>query len=361
MRGVARAVAVIAVLLARVARGDARVDSLVPTFSWEGVWRQGTSQPVEIVGKYTIRNNGDENVDLAGLALTLRFPGDVVVTSEDGEYSTNARARDWIFVCFWTFVEGSNDGSNACPNIDFVVKNDGTLEVRFIESVVLCPGCTLRGDSQHKSFVLKHSSYFGVVRDAADFLEIVGVDAYVDVPPPPPPKRAVCFPSDVDFSFRVMPYPSRFDDDESEGDGDGDAPPFGTAGYDAFIRVFLDVRNRQSVPFTMDDIVIRLPFDWSIKPSPDDAKIRQDPDDFFLRCHGETSRLCDFARFSRTEDAVEVTFAPGFSLCPGCAVRGSGPQGAAFELYSPFLFPLDVDSVRGASAFCGRPSDDDDA
>tara|TARA_B100001758_G_C18351438_1_gene580122 strand:- start:913 stop:1389 length:477 start_codon:yes stop_codon:yes gene_type:complete len=158
-----------------------------------------------------------------------------------------------------------------------------------------------------------------------------------------------------------MPYPSRFDDDESEGDGDGDAPPFGTAGYDAFIRVFLDVRNRQSVPFTMDDIVIRLPFDWSIKPSPDDAKIRQDPDDFFLRCHGETSRLCDFARFSRTEDAVEVTFAPGFSLCPGCTVRGSGPQGAAFELYSPFLFPLDVDSVRGASAFCGRPSDDDDA
>ena len=190
-------------LLTRVARGDARVDSLVPTFSWEGVWRQGTSQPVEIVGKYTIRNNGDENVDLAGLALTLRFPGDVVVTSEDGEYSTNARARDWIFVCFWTFVEGSNDGSNACPNIDFVVKNDGTLEVRFIESVVLCPGCTLRGDSQHKSFVLKHSSYFGVVRDAADFLEIVGVDAYVDVPAPPPPKRAVCFPSDVDFSFRV--------------------------------------------------------------------------------------------------------------------------------------------------------------
>lgn len=360
MRGVARAVAVIAVLLTRVARGDARVDSLVPTFSWEGVWRQGTSQPVEIVGKYTIRNNGDENVDLAGLALTLRFSGDVVVTSEDGEYSTNARARDWIFVCFWTFVEGSNDGSNACPNIDFIVKNDGTLEVRFIESVVLCPGCTLRGDSQHKSFVLKHSSYFGVVRDAADFLEIVGVDAYVDVPPPPPPKRAVCFPSDVDFSFRVMPYPSRFDDDESEGDGDGDAPPFGTAGYDAFIRVFLDVRNRQSVPFTMDNIVIRLPFDWSIKPSPDDAKIRQDPDDFFLRCHGETSRLCDFARFSRTEDAVEVTFAPGFSLCPGCAVRGSGPQGAAFELYSPFLFPLDVDSVRGASAFCGRPSDDDD-
>jgi hypothetical protein len=358
MRGIARALAAlaaIAVVLASVARGDARVDALVPTFSWESVWRAGTSQPVEIIGKYTIRNAADEDVDLAGLALVLRFPGDVVVTSDDGGYSTNAKAlaKDWTFVCLWTFVEGSSDGSNACSNIDFVVKDDGTLEVRFIDAVVLCPGCTLRGDSQYKSFVLKHSSYFGVVRDADDFMEIAGIDAFDDVPPPPPPKRTVCFPNEVDFSFRVASYPSRFDD---AGDS---PPPFGTAGYDAFVRVFLDVRNRQSVPFTMDDVVIRLPFDWSIKPSPDEAKIRQDPDDFFLRCHGANSLLCDYARFSRAEDAVEVAFAPGFALCPGCAVRGSGPQGAAFELYSPFLFPIDVDSVRGANAFCRRGTDDD--
>ena len=129
----------IAVLLTRVARGDARVDSLARDVFVGRRWAPGNALQQVETPKYTIRNNGDENVDLAGLALTLRFSGDVVVTSEDGEYSTNARARDWIFVCFWTFVEGSNDGSNACPNIDFIVKNDGTLEVRFIESVVLCP------------------------------------------------------------------------------------------------------------------------------------------------------------------------------------------------------------------------------
>ena len=147
-------------------------------------------------------------------------------------------------------------------------------------------------------------------------------------------------------------YPSRFAADDESASSDDAVVPLGTAGFDAFLRVFLDVRNRQSFDYDMSSVVIVVPFDWKISPSESSGKIQQTPDDFFARCHGQGTTLCDVAYVLKESSGFQIRFNPGFTLCPGCSLRGKGPQGAAFELYSPFLFPLDIESVRGASAFC---------
>lgn len=334
------------------ARADLTTES-----TFERVERDGTEGKVELVelkGKYTIRNDGANDVNLAGQALMLRFPGYVRVKNDDDPAQstlTRALPRDWIFECFWSYVEGRYNGTNVCPSIDFVVSSN-VVEVRFVNTLILCPGCTLRGDSSYTSFVLKHRAYFPIFENG-DMLKSMGMRTFFDAPPPPPPRgRRVCFPREVDFSFKVSSYPSRFAADDESASSDDAVVPLGTAGFDAFLRVFLDVRNRQSIDYDMSSVVIDVPFDWKISPSESSGKIQQTPDDFFARCHGQGTTLCDVAYVLKETSGFQIRFNPGFTLCPGCSLRGKGPQGAAFELYSPFLFPLDIESVRGASAFC---------
>ena len=191
----------------------ARAD-LKTTSAFERVEREGAI--VELKGKYTIRNDGANDVNLAGQALMLRFPGYVRVRNDDDpEQSTVTRAlpRDWIVECFWSYVEGRYNGTNVCPSIDFVVSSNA-VEVRFVNTLILCPGCTLRGDSSYTSFVLKHRAYFPIFDNGFEMLESMGVHDFFDAPPPPPPTRRtrVCFPREVDFSFKVSSYPSRFDE-----------------------------------------------------------------------------------------------------------------------------------------------------
>jgi hypothetical protein len=332
----------------------ARAD-LKTTSAFERVERE--KELVELKAKYTIRNDGANDVNLAGQALMLRFPGYVRVRNDDDpEQSTVTRAlpRDWIVECFWSYVEGRYNGTNVCPSIDFVVSSNA-VEVRFVNTLILCPGCTLRGDSSYTSFVLKHRAYFPIFDNGFEMLESMGVHDFFDAPPPPPPTRRtrVCFPREVDFSFKVSSYPSRFDESRRVSTASEDAVvPLGTAGFDAFLRVFLDVRNRQSIDFDMSSVVIDVPFDWKISPSESSGKIQQTPDDFFARCHGQGTTLCDVTYVLKESSGFQIRFTPGFALCPGCSLRGKGPQGAAYELYSPFLFPLDIESVRGAAAFC---------
>jgi hypothetical protein len=134
-----------------------------------------------------------------------------------------------------------------------------------------------------------------------------------------------------------------------------DAPPtvgLGQPGYDAFLRVQLDIKNRGSVDYDMSDVVINLPFDFKINPEVGEDGIAQDPGHFFTRCHGV---VCDYSEMvvSPARDAFQIRFRDGFSLCPGCRLRGSGlDDDVAYEIYSPFLFPLNIESVRGASAYC---------
>ena len=102
----------------------------------------------------------------------------------------------------------------------------------------------------------------------------------------------------------------------------------------------------------MSNVVITFPFDWSIVPDEKRGQVQQTPDDFFIRCHGSGTSLCDVTEVERSRDGFAIRFKNGFALCPGCSLRGSGPQRCAFEVYSPFLFPVDIESVRGASAAC---------
>ena len=128
-------------------------------------------------GKYTIRNDGANDVNLAGQALMLRFPGYVRVKNDDDPAQstvTRALPRDWIFECFWSYVEGRYNGTNVCPSIDFVVSSNA-VEVRFVNTLILCPGCTLRGDSSYTSFVLKHRAYFPIFDNGFEMLESMGV------------------------------------------------------------------------------------------------------------------------------------------------------------------------------------------
>ena len=143
------------------ARADLTTES-----TFERVERDGTEgkELVELKGQYTIRNDGANDVNLAGQALMLRFPGYVRVKNDDDPAQstlTRALPRDWIFECFWSYVEGRYNGTNVCPSIDFVVSSN-VVEVRFVNTLILCPGCTLRGDSSYTSFVLKHRAYFPI-------------------------------------------------------------------------------------------------------------------------------------------------------------------------------------------------------
>jgi len=341
-------------LLCFVARARASRTDLTTTSAFDRVERDG--ELVEMKGRYTIKNEGADDVNLAGRALMLRFPGYVRVKNDDDPSKstvTKASPRDWNVECFWSYVEGRYNGTNVCPSIEFVVTPRGALEIRFVNTLILCPGCTLRGDSSYTSFALKHRAYFPIFEDGFAMLESMGVEEFVDTPPPPRPR--VCFPREVDFSFRVTSYPSRFNDDSSRVSTASDAvavAPLGTAGFDAFFRLFFNIRNRQSIDYDMSTVVIDVPFDWKIIPSENSAPIQQTPDDFFARCHGRGTSLCDVTYALKRPSGFQIRFTPGFALCPGCSLRGQGPQGAAYELYSPFLFPLDIASVRGASAFC---------
>ena len=113
------------------ARADLTTES-----TFERVERDGTEgkSVVELKGKYKIRNDGANDVNLAGQALMLRFPGYVRVKNDDDPAQstlTRALPRDWIFECFWSYVEGRYNGTNVCPSIDFVVSSN-VVEVRFV-------------------------------------------------------------------------------------------------------------------------------------------------------------------------------------------------------------------------------------
>ncbi|CEF99470.1 unnamed product [Ostreococcus tauri] len=327
----------------------AEPNALETEFSFDEVQRN--DDVVELRGKYEIRNADANEVDLVGLALKFRFPGTVDVRADDGSVTkSKALPSDWRASCFWSYVEGRYNGTNVCPSITFAVTSQ-ELEVRFVNSIKLCPGCVLRGDGSRTSFAVKHVKYLPFARGVAP-LELRGIEQFVDGPPTPArPVFRVCFPKDVDFSFRVSSYPSRQDDVASSSQKTA-IMPLGTAGYDAFLRVFIDVTNRQAEDYDMSNVVITFPFDWSIVPDEKRGKVQQTPDDFFIRCHGSGSSLCDVTEVERSRDGFAIRFKNGFALCPGCSLRGSGPQRCAFEVYSPFLFPVDIESVRGASAAC---------
>ena len=319
------------------------VGALVPTFSYE-VRRNGQ----EIVGRYAITNTGPSDVDLKGLALKVKFPGLVLVQHDDGSASSTAKAlaSDWQVSCYWTYIEGV--GTNVCQLIEFVT-TARDFEARFLDSIKLCPGCRLRGDSSQTSFVLRHSKSFPIVLKD-DAFELIGVEPFTNAPPPPS-RPKVCLPPDLDFAISAATYPSR--DGESE-DGGALSPPLGTAGYDAFLRIFINLRNRASVDYDMSDVVIRFPFDWTIVPDPVRGKVQRAREEFVERCYGSGTALCDVSYIERYEDGFAIRFRDGFALCPGCSLRGTGHQGCAYELSSPFLFPLDGDSLRDASAACER-------
>ena len=323
--------------------------SVVAASDAEIVWRDGT--PREIFGKYTIRNDGATDIDLEGQALSLRFPGYVKINGDDAvESVTRARASDWTIGCLWSYVEGRYNGTNVCPSIEFVVNPAGVLEVRFIHSVKLCPGCVLRGDSSYRNFQIKHKRYLQIAVDNEfQMLETIGVGPYFDLPEPEPTHKTVCFPRELDFSFSIAPFPSRFEDDEPHAEI---APhPLGTPGYDSFLRLKIDMRNRQSIDYDLSDVVIKIPFDWTIVPSPE-VRMRETPDSFVTKCHGGDTSLCVLSRIDSTSEGYEIRFLPGSSLCPGCSLAGRGPEDTAYEIYNVFLFPLDVDSTGGASAYC---------
>jgi len=315
----------------------------------EIVWRDGT--PREIFGKYTLTNDGTTEIDLEGQALSLRFPGYVKIIGDDGvESLTRARTSDWTVGCLWSYVEGRYNGTNVCASIEFVVNPAGVLEVRFIHSVKLCPGCVLRGDSSYRNFQVKHKRYLQIaLDDEFRVLEPIGVGPYFDLPEPEPMRKTVCFPRELDFSFSIAPFPSRFEDAEPHAEI---APhPLGTPGYDSFLRLKLDMRNRQSIDYDLSDVVIKIPFDWTIVPSPE-VRMRQTPDSFVTRCHGGDTSLCVLSSVKSTSEGYEIRFAPGSSLCPGCSLAGRGPEDTAYEIYNVFLFPLDVDATAGAYAYC---------
>lgn len=307
--------------------------------TYEGVWRD--RRVVELIAKLAITNDGTTEANLEGKMLRLRFPGMVYIDAE-----TKAFPSDWdVSVCYWSFVRGRYNGTNVCPGIERRVTADA-LEVRFLTSLKLCPGCVLRGDSEGRSFVVKHLKYHAIMDDGA-LLEplgpVVPISTVVDAPMPR--KRTVCFPADIDFSFKVKSYPSRVD-------AMTPAVQLGSPGYDAFLRIQIDVENRGSVGYDMSDVVINLPFDFKIFPNVGEDGIAQDPEQFFTRCHGQ---VCDYSALSISpaRDAFQIRFRDGFALCPGCRLRGSGlGDDIAYEIYSPFLFPLNIESVRGASAYC---------
>ena len=317
--------------------------ALVPTFSYD-VRRNGQ----EIIGRYDIVNTGPTDVDLQGLALKVQFPGLVLVKSDDGSTAFMAKALpiDWQATCYWTYVEGT--GTNVCSSIQFVTTAKD-FQVRFVDSINLCPGCRIRGDSSLTSFSLRHSKYFPVVFEG-DAFKLIGVEPFTSAPPPPS-RPKVCLPPDLDFSISASTYPSR--DDNSE-DGGELSLPLGTAGYDAFLRIFINLQNRASVDYDMSDVVIRFPFDWTIVPDPVQGKVQRTREEFVERCHGSGSVLCDVSYMERYEDGFAIRFRDGFSLCPGCSLRGRGHQECAYEISSPFLFPLDGDSLRNVSAACER-------
>ena len=79
------------------ARADLTTES-----TFERVERDGTEgkSVVELKGKFRIRNDGANDVNLAGQALMLRFPGYVRVKNDDDPAQstlTRALPRDWIF------------------------------------------------------------------------------------------------------------------------------------------------------------------------------------------------------------------------------------------------------------------------
>jgi len=319
-------------------------DVLSVQSTYERVTRDG--ETVELIGKLAITNDGTGEVDLQGKMVRLRFPGLVKIAGDGFDSQTKAGAADWdTSVCYWSFVRGRYNGTNVCPGIERRITADA-LEVRFLTGLKLCAGCVLRGDSEGRSFGIKHIKYYPIVVDSS-LLQPIGpvvpVSNVVSVAPPPPPrKREVCFPPEVDFSFVVQSFPSRVDR----------SVRLGEPGYDAFLRVKVDIRNRGAVDYDMTNVVINLPFDFTINPNVGGEGIKQDPDQFFTRCYGA---ICDRSKMtlSPARDAFQIRFREKFNLCPGCKLQGSGlDDEVAFEIYSPFLFPLNIESVRGASAFC---------
>ena len=314
--------------------------------TYEGVWRDG--RVVELIAKLTITNDGTTETDLEGKMLRLRFPGTVYIAGGGFDAETKAFPSDWdVSVCYWSFVRGRYNGTNVCPGIERRVTADA-LEVRFLTSLKLCPGCVLRGDSEGRSFVVKHDKYHPII-DAGALLQplgpVVPISTVVDAPLP---RKRTCFPADIDFSFKVKSYPSRVDAMTPT----RQAVQLGSPGYDAFLRIQIDVENRGSVGYDMSDVVINLPFDFKIFPNVGEDGIAQDPEQFFTRCHGQ---VCDYSTLSISpaRDAFQIRFRDGFALCPGCRLRGLGlGDDIAYEIYSPFLFPLNIESVRGATAYC---------